>query len=226
MSFEDLYGRLHVEPTASKRDIRKAYHRLALEEHPDKSAKKNAHQIFAAIVRAYEILSSEEQRAAYDADYELHTKRKRKVAQLSRERQQMRRDLEERERQPKFAAHRENMSERVQQELARFRNKIKEEKRTQMASQVPGVACFVIDAPQERMQRLTHTLSKQTTFSYRAIPERSCILIHGPRLTTIQIAASLRIEPRVIHPIEQHVFVDMPLQAMEEDFYARCDESV
>lgn len=63
---KNLYDILNVSKDASKEDIKKAYKKLALSEHPDRSNNPNANEIFAEINGAYEILSDEEKRRNYD----------------------------------------------------------------------------------------------------------------------------------------------------------------
>jgi curved DNA-binding protein CbpA len=63
---KDLYAILGVPATASAREIRTAYRRLAISVHPDRAgvASTNAFQAAAA---AYEVLSDPDRRAKYDA---------------------------------------------------------------------------------------------------------------------------------------------------------------
>jgi len=65
----DLYEILGVPPTASKAEIRKAYHKKALASHPDKvppEQREEAEAQFKAASQAYEILNDEEKRHLYD----------------------------------------------------------------------------------------------------------------------------------------------------------------
>ncbi|CAE8607319.1 unnamed protein product [Polarella glacialis] len=59
----DLYEVLQVPPAADFTAIRSAYRRAALQAHPDKGGCAEA---FLRVARAFEILSGEETRAAYD----------------------------------------------------------------------------------------------------------------------------------------------------------------
>lgn len=64
---EDLYQTLGVSRDASKDDIKKAHRKLALKYHPDKNPDdKAARDKFKRIQEAYDVLSNEEKRAAYD----------------------------------------------------------------------------------------------------------------------------------------------------------------
>ncbi|TWT53897.1 Chaperone protein DnaJ [Rubripirellula amarantea] len=71
---EDLYQTLGVSRSATKDDIKKAHRKLALKYHPDKNPDdKAAQDKFKRIQEAYDVLSDEEKRAAYDrygADFE------------------------------------------------------------------------------------------------------------------------------------------------------------
>ena len=63
----DHYETLQVAASATMSEIRKAFRQLALQYHPDKNKDPNAKDIFQRINDAYEILSDEEKRRAYDA---------------------------------------------------------------------------------------------------------------------------------------------------------------
>src|SRR5271163_370148 len=65
----DLYGILGVEKGASKAEIKKAFHKAALANHPDKVAeadRESAEIKFKAASQAYEILYDDEKRHLYD----------------------------------------------------------------------------------------------------------------------------------------------------------------
>jgi hypothetical protein len=63
----DLYEVLGVAKDASASDIKKAYHRLAKQYHPDLNpGDKAAEEKFKEAANAYQVLSDEEQRARYD----------------------------------------------------------------------------------------------------------------------------------------------------------------
>jgi len=69
MSKRDYYEVLSVSKNASAADIKKAYRRLAMKHHPDRNAGDDAgkaEQQFKEIKAAYEVLSDEQKRAAYD----------------------------------------------------------------------------------------------------------------------------------------------------------------
>jgi molecular chaperone DnaJ len=64
---EDYYSLLDVQKTASKEELKKAYRKKAMLYHPDKNpGDKAAEAKFKEINEAYEVLSDEQKRAAYD----------------------------------------------------------------------------------------------------------------------------------------------------------------
>jgi len=64
----DYYSILELESTATEKDIKKSYKRLALKWHPDKNASNiEAADKFKEICQAYEILSDPEKRRLYDS---------------------------------------------------------------------------------------------------------------------------------------------------------------
>lgn len=62
----DYYEVLGVARTATKEDIKKSYRRLARRFHPDVSSEDGADEKFKEISEAYEVLSDDHKRAAYD----------------------------------------------------------------------------------------------------------------------------------------------------------------
>ncbi|MFH1423834.1 MAG: molecular chaperone DnaJ [Candidatus Nealsonbacteria bacterium] len=60
---KDFYQILGVEKTASPEDIRKAYHKLAHQHHPDKGGDESK---FKEVNEAYQTLSNKDKRAQYD----------------------------------------------------------------------------------------------------------------------------------------------------------------
>merc|ERR1711936_916875 len=67
----DYYKILGVKRSSTKKEIKKAYKKLALEWHPDKftdeEEKKAAEKKFMDIAAAKEVLTDDEKRAKYDA---------------------------------------------------------------------------------------------------------------------------------------------------------------
>lgn len=67
-----LYEHLHIQPNATSVDIKKAFHKLSRELHPDKNTNDNTQdktakeEQFKKIVHAYSILSKEDKRRHYD----------------------------------------------------------------------------------------------------------------------------------------------------------------
>jgi molecular chaperone DnaJ len=62
----DYYTVLEVERNASSDDIKRAYRKLARKYHPDVNKENNAEAKFKEINEAYEVLSDDRKRAAYD----------------------------------------------------------------------------------------------------------------------------------------------------------------
>jgi len=71
---QSLYEVLGVESDATAEQLRKAYHKAALQWHPDKHAQGDAaqqaeaHAKFTELRAAWAVLSDEATRAEYDAD--------------------------------------------------------------------------------------------------------------------------------------------------------------
>lgn len=65
----NYYKMLEIADTATKDDIKKAYKKLAMRWHPDKNPNNldEANRKFKEIAQAYEILSDDQKRRAYDA---------------------------------------------------------------------------------------------------------------------------------------------------------------
>lgn len=66
VGFRDYYDTLGVSRDASEEEIRRAYRRLARENHPDVSRDADAAQRFAEISEAYEVLRDPDKRRRYD----------------------------------------------------------------------------------------------------------------------------------------------------------------
>ncbi len=62
----DYYEILGVSKSASERELKSAYRKLALQWHPDKNKSPEAEKKFKEINEAYEVLSDKNKRQAYD----------------------------------------------------------------------------------------------------------------------------------------------------------------
>jgi molecular chaperone DnaJ len=66
MTKRDYYEILGVDKKADKRELKKAYRKLALKFHPDKNPSKDAEDKFKEISEAYAVLSDDTKRQMYD----------------------------------------------------------------------------------------------------------------------------------------------------------------
>lgn len=67
MAKRDYYEILGVDKGADEKDIKKAYRRIAMKNHPDRNPDDpKAEDIFKEATEAYEVLADKEKRAAYD----------------------------------------------------------------------------------------------------------------------------------------------------------------
>lgn len=69
MTFIDHYKILNVNNLADNKTIRKSYHKLCLQWHPDKNKSDIATERFKTIQASYEILSDQSKRKLYDIEY-------------------------------------------------------------------------------------------------------------------------------------------------------------
>lgn len=70
MNIKDYYEILGLTKDSTEEDIKKAYRKLAMQHHPDRNqGSKESEETFKGIQEAYEILSDEDKRRAYDANF-------------------------------------------------------------------------------------------------------------------------------------------------------------
>ena len=62
----DYYDILGVRRNASAEEVKRAFRKLAMQYHPDRNKNADSEQRFKEINAAYEVLSDQERRAAYD----------------------------------------------------------------------------------------------------------------------------------------------------------------
>jgi len=65
-AYKNFYVELGVKPSVSESEIKKAYFSLAKQFHPDLNPDPSARSKFEKIAQAYETLSDESKRDAYD----------------------------------------------------------------------------------------------------------------------------------------------------------------
>src|SRR5580704_5340854 len=67
MAKRDYYETLDVARNCNAEDLKKAYRKLAMQHHPDRNhGNRDAEHKFKEINEAYEVLSDQQRRAAYD----------------------------------------------------------------------------------------------------------------------------------------------------------------
>ena len=113
---------LGVEPTASVKEITKAYRKLALKYHPDKDPSDAAKEKFFEIHQAYEALTDDVKRAAMQARRAGEARQAAARSQMDEKRRQQIVELEEREAQA--VREREELREqraRARREIDRLR---------------------------------------------------------------------------------------------------------
>src|SRR5947209_5046258 len=63
---KDYYSILGVAKSATDKEIKSAYRKLALQYHPDRNKTKEGEEKFKEVTKAYEVLSDVEKKQTYD----------------------------------------------------------------------------------------------------------------------------------------------------------------
>lgn len=134
-NFVNYYDILGVSRTASQEEIKKAFRKLAMENHPDKFQKCSQEEIdrrtkiFQTLSNAYDIIGDEKKRREYDlefAEYERRqAEREAKERARQEQRQQEQRSYSERTSQGRTSSAGQSQSSRTTQK--RTRKTVKEE---------------------------------------------------------------------------------------------------
>lgn len=118
---EDYYGILKISTNASASEIKKAFRSRSLETHPDKNPDNaNAEKEFLLVTKAYQILSDDKAKNAYDAVIKLRMARKRKNDAMDAQRKKMKVDLETKESESRQLRE-EKAKKQFQRELERIK---------------------------------------------------------------------------------------------------------
>jgi len=88
---DDYYAILGVSPTASPDAIRRAFHRIAWECHPDRNGGEERHERFIRAAKAFRVISDPRRRATYDSQRGLARRRAVPVRPVHRPRAARRR---------------------------------------------------------------------------------------------------------------------------------------
>lgn len=103
-------------------DIRRAYREKSREYHPDKNKSPDAPEKLLEVRKAYEVLSDEAARTAYDNLLKMRMEREKRYAAMDSKIGKMKRELEEREEQWRRKQQEEEEAKRkLQQEIERIR---------------------------------------------------------------------------------------------------------
>eukprot|EP00897_Mesotaenium_endlicherianum_P007077 jgi/Mesen1/6398/ME000329S05554 len=166
----DLYVVLGLEKGAEStaQEVKKAYRRKALESHPDKRpGDKDAAAEFNRIQRAYDVLSDDAARRAFDELARVRRERAERAGQSSAKRQKMMADLTARERAADEQKDEEDRArQRLRAELDRIRRQAAAAAQAQRAQQQqpppnappPGVAAAEAAAGASSREELARTV--------------------------------------------------------------------
>ena len=93
----EYYSILGLGINSNAKQIVTAYRKLALKLHPDKNPTQEAVNLFQQVQEAYNVLSDDKARAAYDEVFRLKERNQRRFKEMDAKRQLMRESLIERE---------------------------------------------------------------------------------------------------------------------------------
>lgn len=118
-NFVNYYDILGVSQTASQEEIKKAFRKLAVENHPDKFQKCSQEEIdrrtkiFQQIANAYDIIGDEKKRREYDLEFAEYERRQAERDAQARARQEQRRREQEQRQQAQRRREQQAYSERT-----------------------------------------------------------------------------------------------------------------
>ncbi|XP_015589031.1 dnaJ homolog subfamily C member 17 [Cephus cinctus] len=154
----DLYELIGTVPTASTKEIKRAYRTTALSCHPDKNPDNpRAAELFHQLSKALEILTTESTRVTYDKAFNARHQAKLRLQEYDVKRKRLIEELNARE-----EAHRQEVKSKAEIEKLR-----KESRRLFMEEQE-----LARKKDEERLQRLKQEFCKQNNIPQSSVEER------------------------------------------------------
>jgi len=115
----DYYTLFEISATATTDEIRKAYKLKVIYWHPDRNPDPKSKEIFHQIHKAYEVLSDEKAKQAYDAVIKAKLMRMKKDNELDSKKKRMKEELLAREAEHKAKKHRTTVYSATDEEKLR-----------------------------------------------------------------------------------------------------------